>query len=110
MTPEQFVEEICRNSSDRQMKYYRTIVAGHDSVDPNWEVLRSVLNKLPDVDAERLWRVIQAVQEDAISGFFDILDNQAFPASQKLDLELRHGEEILNGDLTDLYAARRAAH
>jgi hypothetical protein len=65
--------------------------------------LKKIYRDLDPSDQSKLIGVLRFAQFDAISSILSILDNQSFPDVQKEDFVLLHGEEKINGDLTDIY-------
>lgn len=104
MKPEEFVQLIRKEASeDTTRNYMAAINRDDESENPSWELFKKIHSELSDEKRSMLWDFVRMVQSDCVSSVLSILDNQTYPAIQKVDLKLTHGDEIINGDLCDIY-------
>ncbi len=103
MTADELVEVIHKEASADVIKKYLKFLDGSDGEDPKWNLFKKIYRDLELSDQSDLIDVLRFAQSDSISSILSILDNQTFPNVQKEDLVLLHGEEKINGDLTDIY-------
>jgi hypothetical protein len=107
MSPEEFVDAIRKEVIGQTIMDYQGIYRDTDRSraegDPLYGPAFEIYDALPEEKRAAFMVVLRQAMVDTVSGVFAVLDGVQRLQSQDDKLVLQHGQEILSGDLQDLF-------